>query len=262
MLNNFDRSVAVTLDYEGGNDNDPRDPGGRTSRGITQREWDSYRRAHSNVVLASDVWRAPQSAVVSIYREDYWNAVAGDRWPVGLDLCVFDAGVNSGPGRALVWARSALAQQAGTFSQLATAATVIKDQVAVIKRYQARRSSFLHALRTWQYFGRGWARRVAGIEAIAVRWALAAAGKPPEVVAEHMQAEAKKSATVSKASGSGAVAAPTSVSTLPYIQPPADWHTIVSYAVIGIVVVAAVAWLVYLTHKHRVRAQVFQEASK
>jgi lysozyme family protein len=262
MLQNFPRAAAVTLDYEGGNDDDPHDPGGRTSRGITQREWDRYRRAHSGTILVADVWRAPQSAVLDIYRTDYWQPVAGDSWPVGLDLCVYDAGVNSGPGRALTWAKAALAQQTGTFASLAAQATMVSDKVAVIKRYQKRRLGFLEGLRTWRYFGRGWARRVAGIEAIATRWALAGAGKPPELVAEHLQQEAKKSSAVSKASASSAVAAPAGTGTVATAYQHTDWTAWTIDAAIVIVVVAAVVWLVYLTYKHRVRSQAFAEASK
>jgi lysozyme family protein len=262
MPQDFPRAVAVTLDYEGGNDDDPNDPGGRTSRGITQREWDRYRRAHNGSVLPEDVWRAPQSAVVDIYRSNYWNPVAGDLWPVGLDLCVFDAGVNSGPGRALTWARSALAQSAGSFVELAGIAAAASDRVALIKRYQARRSSLLHALRTWRFFGRGWARRVAGIEAIATRWALENTGKSPELVQEHLQVEAKKSIKVSSASASGAVAAPASAATVASAYPHADWTTWAIDGGAGLVVVAGVAGLVYLTYKHRVRAQAFESASK
>ena len=42
-LDRFPTSVALTLVSEGGNDDDPRDPGGRTSRGITQNEWNNWR---------------------------------------------------------------------------------------------------------------------------------------------------------------------------------------------------------------------------
>jgi lysozyme family protein len=58
---NFSRCLTLVLASEGGNDDDPDDPGGRTSRGITQREYDAYRKTRRN--LPSDVWKASQSAI-------------------------------------------------------------------------------------------------------------------------------------------------------------------------------------------------------
>src|SRR5271166_141976 len=114
---NWQKCCAITLDFEGGNDDDPRDPGGRTSRGILQSEWNAYRNTHSG--LPADVWVAPQASIVDIYKTQYWNAVAGDQWPKGVDLCVYDGGVNSGNGRSLIWSRYATAQTTGAFAQLA-----------------------------------------------------------------------------------------------------------------------------------------------
>lgn len=42
MLGNFDKAVSFTYLDEVGNDDDPADPGGRTSDGIEQREWDAW----------------------------------------------------------------------------------------------------------------------------------------------------------------------------------------------------------------------------
>jgi lysozyme family protein len=60
----FATCVALVLRDEGGNDDDPRDPGGRTSRGIAQREWDVWRASHPG--LPSDVWQAPQDQILGI----------------------------------------------------------------------------------------------------------------------------------------------------------------------------------------------------
>ena len=62
-------------------DDDPRDPGGRTSRGITQNEWNNWRASHPG--LPADVWQAPQEQVEAIYRLNYWNALACDQLPAG-----------------------------------------------------------------------------------------------------------------------------------------------------------------------------------
>jgi Glycosyl hydrolase 108 len=87
----YGEALARLLVHEGGNDDDPRDPGGRTSRGILQREWDVWRRGHPG--LPADVWRAPQNQVEAIYRQNYWNALRCDDLPAGVDYAVFDYGV-------------------------------------------------------------------------------------------------------------------------------------------------------------------------
>jgi lysozyme family protein len=263
MQTNFNKCCAITLDYEGGNDDDPRDPGGRTSRGITQREWNTYVRAHSTSGLPADVWKAPQAAVVDIYRTQYWNLVAGDQWPKGIDLCVYDAGVNSGLGKSLVWSRAALAQGTGTFVSLAAAASAARDKVAIIHRFQARRLAFLEALRTWAYFGKGWGRRVAGIEALAVKMSLEDQGRPPEVVATELSKKGQTAANASKTAGGGAVAAPSAAATHASTHAHnVDWTTWAVDATILIVTIAVVAYLLHKWYANQVRAAAFKQVSK
>ncbi|WP_346656139.1 glycosyl hydrolase 108 family protein [Bradyrhizobium sp. dw_78] len=45
--------LPFTLKQEGGNSDDPHDPGGRTHKGIIQREYDKYRRS-KGLPLRSD----------------------------------------------------------------------------------------------------------------------------------------------------------------------------------------------------------------
>jgi uncharacterized protein (TIGR02594 family) len=80
----FARCVAFVLQDEGGNVDDPNDPGGRTSRGITQTDWIRWRQSHSG--LPSDVFAAPQDQIDAIYRAWYWDVVNGDQLPAGARL--------------------------------------------------------------------------------------------------------------------------------------------------------------------------------
>jgi lysozyme family protein len=239
---NWQRACAVTLDFEGGNDDDPRDPGGRTSRGILQREWNQYLAAHPGQGLPSDVWRAPQHSIIDIYHNQYWQPMAGDYWPTGMDLVVYDAGVNSGTGKALRWSRSTLAQQTGTFPALAALATHSSQQVALIKRFSTSRLSFLEALGTWRTFGKGWAHRVAGIEAIATRWALASQGQP---VAPVLESRAQEHRTAGAAAGTGASAAPAVPAGHVAVTTHAGW---VDWTIEGVMILATVAIVAYLAH--------------
>src|SRR4029077_20066406 len=97
---NFHKCLQLVLVSEGGNDDDPDDAGGRTSRGITQREYNAYRKTHSG--LPSDVWKAPRSAIEAIYEISYWKPWC-PQFPDGVDYVFFDVAVLHGPGKAAKW---------------------------------------------------------------------------------------------------------------------------------------------------------------
>jgi len=102
---NFNKCLQLVLVSEGGNVDDPDDPGGRTSRGITQREYDAYRTSHAG--LPDDVFAAPQSAVDEIYDISYWHPWS-PQFPDGVDYVFFDTSVLNGPLRAAKWLQQAL----------------------------------------------------------------------------------------------------------------------------------------------------------
>src|SRR5215475_8637589 len=163
----YDEALARLLVHEGGNDDDPRDPGGRTSRGILQREWDAWRGGHPG--LPADVWRAPQDQVEAIYRQNYWNALRCDDLPAGVDYAVFDYGVNSGIGRAAkVLQRLVATAVDGEVGPDTVAATKRANAVALIEAICDERLAFLQGLRTWPTFGKGWSRRVREVRAAAL----------------------------------------------------------------------------------------------
>ena len=94
---NFNPCLTFVLWAEGGYVDDPLDPGGATNLGITLgvlREW------RHTAVTKSDVQNLTREEAGAIYRARYWNAIRGDELPAGVDLMVFDACVNLGPGRS------------------------------------------------------------------------------------------------------------------------------------------------------------------
>lgn len=160
MQANFESPVlAFTLAYEGGKADDPRDPGGRTNQGVTQRSYAAYRAKAGQA--AADVFAMTAAERDALYRTGYWDAVGGAALPAGVDLACFDFAVNSGPARAL----AALGQAGG-------AGAASRDPAACVKAISAARLSFLHALGTFKTFGRGWTARVAACEALGVKMAL------------------------------------------------------------------------------------------
>jgi Glycosyl hydrolase 108 len=157
---NFSKSLAFTLKFEGGKSDDPRDPGGRTNQGVTQRTYDAYCNKYS--LGNGDVYLMIPSDRDRIYKDGYWGKVTGDSLPAGVDLAVFDYSVNSGPARAI---RAYASVGHG------------KKPADAIHAVCSSRLSFLHALGTWSVFGSGWARRVAACEVTALKMAGAPLGE-------------------------------------------------------------------------------------
>lgn len=163
---NFATSLDLTLVYEGGWVNNPKDPGGATYRGVTQAVYDAFRdqvgAPRQSVRLMSD------SELVAIYSDRYWNRIAGDQLPRGVDYAVFDFAVNSGVGRAARTLQQLLGMsvldgvigpqtlQAVTLHCTNYGATAVTDGLC------NARMAFLRALPTYAEFGLGWQRRVMG----------------------------------------------------------------------------------------------------
>jgi len=151
---NRDACILETLRWEGGYSNDVGDSGGPTNWGITIAD---ARRHWKPGATASDVRAMPRSVAVQIYESKYWKTpfYDCDHLVDGVDLCVFDYGVNSGPARAK---RALMLSIGGPADD-------------TIKRICSWRLGFLHRLGIWRIFGRGWASRVAGIQAKALKMA-------------------------------------------------------------------------------------------
>lgn len=174
--NNFEACLAVVLKWEGGNDDDPNDPGGRTSRGILQREWNVWRQSHPN--LPTDVWQAPQAEVVAIYHQSYWDVVRGDELPNGVDLAMFDYAVNSGVGKVRELQKIVGTDVDGEIgpNTIAAVAAYVGQHGAIelVQFLCNQRMGFLRGLKTWPTFGKGWANRVNDVEKTAIAMTKAA----------------------------------------------------------------------------------------
>jgi lysozyme family protein len=183
MNGSFADALARVLVSEGGKVDNPKDPGGRTNKGITQRVYNGW-RAKSNLPVR-DVYAIDDVEVEAIYRFQYWEPIMGDQLPVGVSYVVFDGAVNSGVGQSVKWLQRALGalytsgidgdMGAGTLG----AVQAVNDYDALITRIIDRREAFLRELKTWSDFGRGWLRRINSVEAAGQAWASGSVGPAP-----------------------------------------------------------------------------------
>lgn len=167
---NFDKCLAAVLQYEGGYTNNIHDPGGATNRGITQRVYDAYRRSVQKGT--QDVRVIATEEVTTIYRLNYWTAVRGDDLPSGIDECVFDEAVNSGPVQAIKDMQRVLRVGGdGQIGILTLDALKGWTRSTFINAYCDNRLTLLHHLRNgtlWKYFGSGWGARIAAVRKLSI----------------------------------------------------------------------------------------------
>jgi lysozyme family protein len=160
---NWPVCLKAILEQEGGNDDDVDDPGGRTSRGITQREYNAYRHLHGLEGL-KDVWAASDQEVADIYHTSYWLPYC-PQMPSGVDLVYFDEAVNAGPHEATLLLQRALNVNAdGHIGIVTMAALKQANPVFIIKKFSDLRRAYYRSLRLFRKYGRGWLNRTAAIE--------------------------------------------------------------------------------------------------
>ncbi|MCS0501103.1 glycoside hydrolase family 108 protein [Ancylobacter mangrovi] len=181
----FDEALKRVLVHEGGYADLPADPGGATMKGITQRVYNGWRRRRG--LAARSVRRIGDDEVTAIYRAQYWDAIRGDDLPAGVDYCVFDAAVNSGPAQAAKWLQRAVGAAAdGIVGEATLSAVRAAEPVETIDAVCDRRLAMLRGLKTFRTFGAGWTRRVAEVRETAAGMARGSTGRlqPPAVVSD------------------------------------------------------------------------------
>jgi lysozyme family protein len=165
MKDNFLLSLKYVLEDEGGNVDDPEDHGGRTSRGITQKEYDAW--CEENHKPMGDVWKAPQNYISMIYLQEYWDPFCDDM-PLGIDYTYFDMAVNTGPHQAAKLLQRTLGVTTdGRIGPVTRRALRNCDSRMFIERYTIVKSAFYHSLHQPRFL-RGWLNRDRDVRANAL----------------------------------------------------------------------------------------------
>lgn len=262
----FRAALARVLVYEGGWSDHPKDPGGQTMRGVTQRVYDGFRRNHG--LPLQSVRLITDAELEAIYRRQYADKVRFSELPAGVDFVMFDGAVNSGPAQATKWLQRALGVQADGVLGEATLAAVRAhpDHDRLVADILARRRLFLEHLKTWPTFRRGWTVRLASVQAIGQSWATGSVGPDPVRVpgteARAPVSDARKApanAPADAATGGG-VAGAVVAQTTEALTPLADMLPLVAKvvavltAVGALLVVGGLVWRTINARRERARA--------
>ncbi len=189
MKENFSKALPVILTYEGGYANNPKDPGGATMKGITQGTYNAWLARQG--LASTPVRNISDKDVETIYQANYWAKLDCDEMPSGVDLCLFDAAVNSGVGSSTSWAQAVCGVTVdGDFGMKTKAAIQSMDPETFIRDFNSRRLATLKRLPTWGTFGKGWAARISNGQKIEIAWAEAGDG-PDAVMVDTVGGNAK-----------------------------------------------------------------------
>jgi lysozyme family protein len=159
MKENFEKSLELVLQHEGGYTNHPSDPGGRTNLGVTQRVWENY---VGHKVDEKEMRSLTKELVAPLYRKEYWDAVHGDQLPSGADYLAFDFAVNAGAFRCIKTIQRALNITAdGIIGPVTVKAIQDTNAEEFIDNFTDAKESFYKGLANFQTFGKGWFNRSA-----------------------------------------------------------------------------------------------------
>ncbi|MFO7595759.1 MAG: glycosyl hydrolase 108 family protein [Desulfocurvibacter africanus] len=86
----FAHALDFVLSREGGYVHDPRDPGGETNFGISQRAYPYL-----------DIKALTRERAAEIYHRDYWAALGADMFAPAIAAQLFDHAVNAGVTRSV-----------------------------------------------------------------------------------------------------------------------------------------------------------------
>ena len=205
MKGNFEQCRKLTGISEGGWSDRPLkdDPGGPTMKGITLATYKAWCATHGlPVPTKQDLRSILDDTVSAIFKAQYWDAVKGDRLPLGLDYAVFDFAINSGPARATMVLQGLLGVTADGIVGAMTLAAIqavtgdAMETANLIDQYQDARLAFLKSLKTWGA-NPGWPVRV---EAVRRQSKEMLRGTTPEVLS--VEPVAKPPASDQKATAS------------------------------------------------------------
>tara|TARA_B100000989_G_scaffold278098_1_gene239555 strand:- start:3465 stop:4007 length:543 start_codon:yes stop_codon:yes gene_type:complete len=163
MKENYDHCLGLILHHEGGYVNHPKDPGGETNKGVTKRVYENW--CIEQDLFQKDMKDLKISDVAPIYKQNYWDRCKCDSLPDGVDLCVFDFGVNAGTGRGARFLQKCVGAVADGAIGPNTLRQVdewiaMRGEEDLIVEYSERRRNYYKRLKTFSTFGKGWLRRV------------------------------------------------------------------------------------------------------
>jgi len=174
MIENWDKSFQLVIKSEGGFTNDQKDKGnhlpdgreGCTMLGCTQANWENF---IGKKVSQDEMKQLTPDDVKPLYKRDYWDAVKGDDFPIGVDYAAFDFAINAGPYESKKLIQTALGvNNDGIFGPATLNAIQNADAIDLLKRFTDAKIKFYQNLSNFNVYGNGWLKRCGEVQLIAL----------------------------------------------------------------------------------------------
>lgn len=172
MKDNRAACIRISGGWEGGYSNHPADRGGETYRGVILAVWRAYLTRKGQAFRA--ITTMTEDEYQEIFTSQYWHPVHGDVLAYGVDLSVFDYGLNSGPGQSIKDLQRVVKVKADgvignlTLQAVEQATLTASASASVIREHCERRVGLLNGIISRKpsqvVFKKGWMNRVADIE--------------------------------------------------------------------------------------------------
>jgi len=167
----FEIALKMTLQFEGGYSNNPKDPGGETNKGIIKAIYDSYRK--SKKLPFQSVKNITDDEVKEIYYNNYWLKASCDKIPDKVAVIHFDTAVNCGVGQANKFLQRCLRVVSDGVIGNKTIEEMkkVKDKIGLtefVKNYLTMRKNYYTLISekntNLKVFLKGWNNRIALLE--------------------------------------------------------------------------------------------------
>jgi lysozyme family protein len=170
---NFHRCLSFTLGEEAGYQANRKDRGNwfdgvlvGTNLGISAPTLAIWLREHNDIRKPEQVAQVMRSLTIdmatAIYLARYWKPIDGDQLPAGIDLMLFDHGVNAGIETSVQLVQQLVRVAGdGVLGPITLRAIrAVNDQVAMIGNLNNAQSRDYEGKRDFPTFGDGWLKRL------------------------------------------------------------------------------------------------------
>lgn len=160
----FDVAFERVVGHEGGYQKNPKDRGNWTGGQVGKGELKGTKYGISAMAYPDeDIENLTLQRAKFLYKRDFWDRAQGDQYHGAIAYQLFDMAVNHGNGNAIrMLQRAANVADDGQIGPVSLAAINAMDLNDVLMRLNGQRLLFITKISTWDEFGKGWVRRVAG----------------------------------------------------------------------------------------------------